>query len=316
VAAPIRSPRETTGPKVRIDSLHIENFRGISRFTLTDLADMVVIAGPNGCGKSAALDALRLLKSVYGGYQEDEWQTWMGEFQIDVSRPESLARLLRRPTDPAQIEARVSLYDDERRYLVEQAEYVARELAWQEVFRGSRRARLLATDAQAQAPRIARRTEELQAQLQVFRDSSVFELALTIAPGRPLEVAECRPMELIFKTYEPLHVGVIDFHSASRTYAREALGGINLDVTQFQQQRQQHLLYNWEAKYRNVKTELASEYIRSLISQTAAGSSQSDDLNSTLAELFSTFFPDKRYTGPRPQSGRHRCLSRSPGRRW
>jgi predicted ATPase len=285
---------------LRIESLDIQNFRGISRFTLTDLADMVVIAGPNGCGKSAALDALRLLKSVYGGYQEDEWQTWMGEFQIDVSRPEALGRLLRRPSESAQIRARVSLYEDEREYLVENAETVARELAWQELF-GSRWTRMLTAQAQAQASRIAGRTEQLQAELQVFRDSSTFELALTIVPGRPLEVAQCRPIELIFRTYDPMHIGVIDFHSASRSYAREALGGINLDVTQFQQQRQQHLLYNWESKYRNVKTELASEYIRSLISQTATGQTQLDDLNSTLAELFSTFFPDKRYTGPQPQ---------------
>jgi predicted ATP-dependent endonuclease of OLD family len=194
-----------------MESLLIENFRGISRFTLTDLTDMVVIAGPNGCGKSAALDALRLLKSVYGGYHEDEWHSWMGEFQIDIPRPEALARLLRRPTEAARIAAHVTLYDEERRYVVENAEDVARELAWHEIFRGSRRASLLASDAAAQAPQIARRTQELQEQLQIFRELSSFDLGLTITPGRPLEVDPCPPMELIFRTYDPIHVGVIDF---------------------------------------------------------------------------------------------------------
>jgi predicted ATPase len=40
-----------------------------------------------------------------------------------------------------------------------------------------------------------------------------------------------------------------------------------------------------------------------LITERATGSSELDDLNRTLAELFTTFFPDKRYTGPRPEPG-------------
>ena len=263
---------------------------------------MIVLAGPNGCGKSAALDALRLLKSVYGGYQENEWQTWMGEFQIDMSRPDSLTKLLRRPAEPARIAARLTLHDDERRYLVDCAESVAREVAWQELFRGTRASYLLAADAQAHAPRVVQRTAEVKSQLAVFRDVSSFDLSLVITPGRPLDVSECRGMEIVFKTYDPVHVGVMDFHSASRSYVRESLGGINLDIAQYQQQRQQHLLYNSQSKYANVKTELASEYLRTLIAQEADGESQPDDLNTTLTELFARFFPDKRYLGPRPQN--------------
>ena len=37
---------------MKIVSLIVENFRAIDRVELTDLQDMVVIAGPNGCGKS------------------------------------------------------------------------------------------------------------------------------------------------------------------------------------------------------------------------------------------------------------------------
>jgi len=54
---------------MRFSSLRIENFRGIKDLILPDLREMVVIAGPNGCGKTNVLDAIRLLKSFYGGYQ-------------------------------------------------------------------------------------------------------------------------------------------------------------------------------------------------------------------------------------------------------
>ena len=53
---------------MKIVNLLVENFRAINRVELSDLQDMVVIAGPNGCGKSCILDSIRLFKSVYGGY--------------------------------------------------------------------------------------------------------------------------------------------------------------------------------------------------------------------------------------------------------
>jgi len=61
---------------MQITSLTVVNFRAITRIELRNLPPSVVIAGPNGCGKSCVFDAIRLLKSVYGGYQPNEWQSW------------------------------------------------------------------------------------------------------------------------------------------------------------------------------------------------------------------------------------------------
>ena len=71
---------------MRIIHLEIENFRAIDQIVMSDLEDMVVIAGANGCGKSCIFDAIRLFKSTYGGYQPNEWQSWFNEFQIYFNR--------------------------------------------------------------------------------------------------------------------------------------------------------------------------------------------------------------------------------------
>lgn len=67
-------------------ALEIKNFRAITHLKLSDLSDVIVIAGPNGCGKSQIFHAIRLLKSVYGGYQPDEWRQWFNEFQVNLEQ--------------------------------------------------------------------------------------------------------------------------------------------------------------------------------------------------------------------------------------
>jgi hypothetical protein len=61
-------------------------------------------------------------------------------------------------------------------------------------------------------------------------------------------------------------------------------------------------LYNWQAKYQNVKTELATSYLRNIIARDSGEGDPGDDLNETWKELFKTFFPDKTYEGVRPQA--------------
>lgn len=47
---------------MRFESLSISNFKAIATLQLHGLADMIVVAGPNGCGKSAVLDAIRTIE--------------------------------------------------------------------------------------------------------------------------------------------------------------------------------------------------------------------------------------------------------------
>ena len=128
-------------------------------------------------------------------------------------------------------------------------------------------------------------------------------MSLSISPYGSFETSECKPAEVVFQAYQPDKLGVIEYHSASRSYTRQPLGGINLDSRAFADQRRQQALYNWQAKYQNIRTELATSYLRRLIAEQAGVSKvegSEKDLNETLKELFQTFFPDKIYEGVRP----------------
>jgi hypothetical protein len=118
--------------KMRLRSVHIENFRGVEYLEVADLKDMVFIAGPNGSGKTCVLDGIRLIKSVYGGYIANEWQTWFGEFQINITDPETLLKLFRNRQESLVISAEIELSERERDYLETQAEEVVRSLLWEE----------------------------------------------------------------------------------------------------------------------------------------------------------------------------------------
>lgn len=92
---------------------------------------MIIIAGQNGSGKSCIFDAIRLIKSVYGGYQANEWQQWMGEFQIAVSNKSSdYVSLFNDSTKEMRITCTFKLAEDEQKYIKENALDLLKELIW------------------------------------------------------------------------------------------------------------------------------------------------------------------------------------------
>jgi AAA domain, putative AbiEii toxin, Type IV TA system len=290
---------------MRLDSLSITNLRAIRHAEITDLADVVVVAGPNGCGKSLTLDAIRLLKSMYGGYQYDEWRHWFGEYQIDLANPGSLRRLLRDSATPLTITASIVLSETERTYIASNATTLLERMVWREVLGRDPEATMarsiaVSTEQRAHGEYVKATVENRRCELEHDLQSNWCELAYILNPDSQTHLQPCMIAEVVFQTYDPQHIGVIDYHSSSRTYAREGLGGINLDVSSYEGQRRDSSLYNWQRKYQNVKTELASTYIREVFAKQANADIPSTDLNETLKDLFQTFFPDKSYDGPRP----------------
>lgn len=292
---------------MRFTALTVTNFKAITTLTLDDLGDCVVIAGPNGCGKSCVFDAIRLLKSVYGGYQQNEWQSWFGEFQIAFNqRPEDVLPILQDRNLPLTIKARLVIATAERDYLRQNAEQLLTVQAWRELVPETYGWRYLgmtplAAHLRAHEQRVKEHTQESLAPFLEELDQPSVEATMAVLPDGKVRASESRVLETVFSTYEPNHLGIIDYHGAHRQYNREQFGGINLNLDTEEQRLRQHALYGYSNKYANLKQEMASSYVRHLLSREAGGTLERDDrLTQTLKELFGSFFPGKEFLGPQP----------------
>jgi predicted ATPase len=291
---------------MRFKSLEIENFKAITTVNLTDLTDVVLIAGPNGCGKSCILDALRLLKSVYGGYQANEVQNFFSEFQLNPrADANALMRLAQVRTQPIRIEANVTVTNEEKRWLKQNAEKLVRELAWKSQF-PELASQMIDTSSLASQHRVHHKQIEAKVAKDIpglakELEQSSFSGEIIIEPDSKVTVKDSLVLELIFSKYAPENLGVIDFHGPQRSYNREQFGGLNINLDVLDQQSSQTALYNYVNKYQNVKTQLAASYVRELIAKEAGASAKDiEDLNATLKELFALFFPNKKFLGTQP----------------
>ncbi len=296
---------------MRIQTLFVENFRAITSLTLGDLQDTVVIAGPNGCGKSCVFDAIRLLKSVYGGYQPNEWQSWFGEFQISFNQRETnWVVMFQDRNKPVQIRVQFSLSQSEKAYLTKSARGLLTDHTWKALVPELATWRYLggtpfATNLRVHEPEVMRRVEEsLPALLEEIEQPLHLGAAAITPPGSLVVTSRSLLLELVFSQYEPQHIGIIDYHGANRNYGREVVGGINLNIEPAEDRLRQAALYNYANKYANLKSEMAASYVRNLLAKEAKSPFTPDaSLSDTLKELFGTFFPGKEFLGPRPTAG-------------
>ena len=125
------------------------------------------------------------------------------------------------------------------------------------------------------------------------------EGVVNIKPDGAVSLAPNSLLQSVWSIYEPQSVGIVDYHGPQRHFSRENLGGVNLSLKTQEEGQKQSVLYNYAAKYANIKTQMATEYvIHALRQQGGDGSLKGRELLSeTLQELFSRFFPGKEFQG-------------------
>lgn len=292
---------------MKIDSLRIKNFRGIRNVEMNDLGDMIIVAGQNGSGKSCIFDGIRLLKSFYGGYQHNEWQQWMGEFQIQLSnRSSDFKSMFNDAGQELRISCDFKLHADERDYIIKNSEDLLRETVWRTILPeaygwGGFKMGTFASHYREREPEVAQRAETLMPILiEELARNSIRGECFILPQGVP-QIVNSVALSVIFSTFRPKEIGVIDYHGAQRHYGREFVQGINLNLDSNEQQRSQHTLYNYVNKYNNVKSEMAASYVKEILAEQAGFPRNSQStLTNTLKELFKTFFPEKEFLGPQP----------------
>jgi hypothetical protein len=295
------------GISVRIDEIDVENFRGIKKISLKDLGSTVVIAGANGSGKSCIFDAIRLLKSAYGGYQQNEWHHWMAEFAINfANNVEAFSSFFQDRSKLLSIRCVFRLHPAERIYLQTHGEELVRQSIWRliapEMYGwSSYKAAPMAAQYRSREPEVAAATALQWGEMQRELSQETICGHLWAMAGSDIQFAPSKALEILFSAYEPGRLGLIDYHGAQRMYTREQVSGINLDLTAQEQQNKSHALYNYNAKYSNVKAEMAASFVKELLADKAGVKLEEQvRLSKTLDELFATFFPDKKFLGPQP----------------
>ena len=293
---------------MKINSLIIQNFRGINRVEAKGLGDTIIIAGQNGSGKSCIFDAIRLLKSTYGGYQQNEWQSFFGEFAIQLhGGMKNLKGLFNDASQPILIECLFSLRENEKKYINAHAAELLEESIWQtllpEAFQyGGYQKALFANQFRERQPEVSQKVGlELPGLIKELTEPQIRGAILVTSQGH-ISIAPSRLLSVIFTNYLPNHIGLIDFHGSQRHYGRENVQGINLNLEQANQQYRQSTLYNYNNKYNNVKSEMAGNFVKELLAEKAIPDStpKPASLTATLKELFTAFFPDKEFKGPQP----------------
>lgn len=291
---------------MRIERLEISNFRAIEQVEIDTRSTMIVIAGPNGCGKSCVLDSIRFIKSAYGGYDPNEWDQWLGEFQINRAQdPWEMRKLLREKANGARIGITLTLHPKERAHLQENEQEVAEEIAVNQIHPGMiykdwrQRIRISGDGGQQFLRQVEDLRDQLVGVLRYELGKQEHSGAVEILPDGRVSIDRNLVLESIWRTYEPQKVGLVDYHGSHRHYTREQLGGVNLNLKTQEEQQKQSTLYNYANKYANIKTQMATEFVIQTLREEGGEDPEENReyLSETLKELFRKFFPGKQFEG-------------------
>ena len=293
---------------MKISQLTVENIRGINLAVLENLTDVVAIAGANGCGKSCLLDCVRLFKSQYGSYYANEQQMWWQEKSLNVNDRGSAIQVLRQKNRNGRIIASIKLEDSEKEYILNDKQRRTERLALLELFPGLRPHYAEGLWNWRSIPELIRYEQQVKERTQLMQAEVRSELAreeiqgeVTIHRNGTLSIRPNRALTYIFSTFEPDHLGVIDFHAADRSYTYEQVSNVNIGFSQKDDQWKNSAMYNLAQKYSNVKSALATESIRNMIAERAGARQGAEaELTSTLRSIFSELIPGKRFDGPVP----------------
>ena len=297
---------------MKIRRLLIKNFKGIQQVHMTDLEDVITIAGKNGCGKTCLLEGIRLLKSQYGDYNENENRAWWDEKQVDLHQAGAPRKVLRNKQTRAVVEAEIELTASEKHYVREDPNHLTEVMAVRMIAPGIEsqieyRIRNWSLQNWRAIPGLAGRANEVLDIVQRIKEDIDRDLAghtttgrFDIRPDGRIETHMNRLLSFVFGTFEPRRLGIIEFNPADRRYPPERFTNVTVDVEKQDEAWKQSAMYNTEGKYGGVKDALGNEWIRGIIRREAGETTATEEMVTAMREIFRDMIPDKEFRGPRP----------------
>jgi hypothetical protein len=294
---------------MKIRNLAISNFKAIEQIDLHDLKDVIVIAGPNGCGKSTIFDAIRFWKTTIGTYQKNEMQQWLSELGFS-GRQDSLLDAHQNRNRLFSISATVELSAAERAFLEEHADaLLAFYFFKQHTSSGVPMMPVLAMqnldlieDFRSRKVAILQQVSAAMDGFRAIPADNRLNGKVTVETNGSVHVTTSFALQVALSVFVPNKIGIIDYYGPQRTFGRESVNSLNLQVDeQHDANRANSALYNQGAKYSTVKSELASSYVKRLITESADGTAVPDNnLEASIQELFTLFIPGKVFEGIQP----------------
>ena len=297
---------------MKIRRLLIENFKGIQRIHMTDLEDVITIAGKNGCGKTCILEGIRLLKSQYGHYSENESRAWWDEKQVDLRKAGATRKVLRDKQKRAAVEAEIELTESEKAYVRGDPNHLTEVMAIRQLAPGIEnqfeyRIRDWSLQNWRAIPGLAERANEIELAARAIKNEMEGELLgkttrgrFDIMPDGRMVMTTNHLLSFVFGTFAPRNLGIIEFNPADRRYPNEQFTNVTVDVEKQDEAWKQSAMYNTEAKYGGVKEALGNEWIREVVRREAGAPAGSEEMAEAMREIFRDMIPDKQFDGPRP----------------
>ena len=294
---------------MHIRSFEVRNFRAITQLALSDLRGTVVIAGPNGCGKSCVFDAIRLLKSVSKVLNPTNGRIGLASSRsILASAPLKSLVLFQDGTSTSKSPLKILLSSEELGYLRSNAKalqppptrskrsrpnsvtgVIATPIAWHLCARTNRRS-----------------THKLQRYCRSYWRrwiSLCIREGYSSAPMETCKHIRRASWNLSSANMTPRILESLITMARTATTIESRLEALTLNIEESEQRLRQHALYNYSNKYANLKTEMASSSVRHLLSAKADPKAERDErpFSRTLKEALPRSSPAKN-SSPRATS--------------
>ena len=285
---------------MKIKHLKIENFKAISFLEISDLKDTVVIAGPNGCGKSCIFEAIKLLKTTYGSYTSNETSSLENELQITRGNKKNFNIIKRDKDKKIVIEISFHFSDEEKNNIKQLFNDCIEEDVLIEMVPKAQieNVSVLAIPHQLKErheSEVQRRREKITNDL----EQNNFTGRIEVTSNNRINYNNNYLLNFVFSHWDGDSVGVMHLTTAERQFNRSQINSVNINLSNIRNQSASHSLYGTNNRYTQFQNQLASHTAYSALRKDLGVEDTEDSyFQESLTDLFQRFIPGKRYIGP------------------